>query len=262
MKFRPCIDLHNGAVKQIVGSTLSDEDPAGLKTNFTADQPSSWYAGLYRDDNLTGGHIIMLGPGNEQAASEALATWPGGLQIGGGINPENARLWLDKGASHVIVTSCVFKAGKVDRDSLARLVRTVGKERLVLDLSCRKRGDVYYIVTDRWQKFTDVIISPESLAEFGRSCDEFLIHAADVEGKCEGVETALLEKLSAWVDCPTTYAGGVRNLADLELVDRLGRGRLDVTVGSALDIFGGSGVTYREVVAFHRDRSRRVVRGK
>jgi len=255
MKFRPCIDLHKGSVKQIVGSTLNDEDPAGLKTNFTADKPSSWYAELYRGDNLEGGHIIMLGPGNEQAATEALAAWPGGMQIGGGINPDNARLWLDRGASHVIVTSCVFKAGKIDYDCLSRLVRTVGKKRLVLDLSCRKRGDAYYIVTDRWQKFTEVAISPESLAEFSLSCDEFLIHAADVEGKCEGVEAGLLEKLSAWADCPTTYAGGVRDLADLALIDRLGKGRLDATVGSALDIFGGSGITYRQAVAFHRARS-------
>jgi phosphoribosylformimino-5-aminoimidazole carboxamide ribotide isomerase len=254
MRFRPCIDLHNGKVKQIVGSTLSDEDPGRLQTNFTADKPSSWFAGLYRDDGLTGGHIIMLGPGNEEAAVEALAAWPCGLQIGGGITPDNARFWLDRGASHVIVTSCVFKGGDIDRDCLARLVRAVGRSRLVLDLSCRKKGDDYYIVTDRWQKFTDVTIRPETLMELGKSCDEFLIHAADVEGKCAGVEVDLLEKLSAWVTIPATYAGGVRNLADLELIDTLGRGRLDATIGSALDIFGGSGITYREAVAFHTSR--------
>jgi phosphoribosylformimino-5-aminoimidazole carboxamide ribotide isomerase len=255
MKFRPCIDLHGGKVKQIVGSTLSDEDPGLLQTNFTADKPSSWYARLYRDDHLAGGHIIMLGPGNEAAAAEALAAWPGGLQIGGGITPDNARLWLDRGASHVIVTSCVFKDGRIDRDCLARLVRTVGRNRLVLDLSCRKKGDDHYIVTDRWQRFTDVRICPETLAEFALSCDEFLIHAADVEGKCAGVDIDLLGKLSSWVTIPTTYAGGVRNLADMELIDRIGRGRLDATIGSALDIFGGSGITYREAVAFHAARS-------
>jgi phosphoribosylformimino-5-aminoimidazole carboxamide ribotide isomerase len=255
MKFRPCIDLHDGKVKQIVGSTLSDEEPGLLQTNFTADKPPSWYARLYRDDHLAGGHIIMLGPGNDAAAAEALAAWPGGLQIGGGITPENARLWLDRGASHVIVTSCVFKDGRIDRDCLARLVRTVGRNRLVLDLSCRKKGDDHYIVTDRWQRFTDVRICPETLAEFALSCDEFLIHAADVEGKCAGVEIDLLGKLSSWVTIPTTYAGGVRNLADMELIDRIGRGRLDATIGSALDIFGGSGITYREAVAFHSVRS-------
>lgn len=255
MKFRPCIDLHDGKVKQIVGSTLSDEEPGLLQTNFTADKPPSWYARLYRDDHLAGGHIIMLGPGNETAAVEALAAWPGGMQIGGGISPDNARLWLDRGASHVIVTSCVFKDGRIDRDCLARLVRTVGRNRLVLDLSCRKKGDDHYIVTDRWQRFTDVRICPETLAEFALSCDEFLIHAADVEGKCAGVEIDLLGKLSSWVTIPTTYAGGVRNLADMELIDRIGRGRLDATIGSALDIFGGSGITYREAVAFHAGRS-------
>jgi phosphoribosylformimino-5-aminoimidazole carboxamide ribotide isomerase len=255
MKFRPCIDLHGGRVKQIVGSSLSDEEPGRLQTNFVAEMPSSWFARLYRDDNLRGGHIIMLGPGNEDAAAEALAAWPGGLQVGGGINPENARYWLDRGASHVIVTSCVFKNGQVDRECLHRLAGTVGRDRLVLDLSCRKRGDDYFIVTDRWQRFTDVRICQETLADFAGSCAEFLIHAADVEGKCAGVEVDLLEKLSAWVTLPATYAGGVRNLADMELIDRVGQGRLDATIGSALDIFGGSGITYREAVAFHASRS-------
>jgi phosphoribosylformimino-5-aminoimidazole carboxamide ribotide isomerase len=251
MKFRPCIDLHNGKVKQIVGSTLSDTEPERLATNFCADKPSSWFAELYRNDNLQGGHIIKLGSGNEEAAAEALAAWPGGMQIGGGITPDNARLWLDRGASHVIVTSCVFRQGKIDRSTLARLVQTVGKKRLVLDLSCRKKGDDYYIVTDRWQKFTDVRIERETLAEFAGSCDEFLIHAADVEGKCAGVEVDLLDKLAAWVTIPTTYAGGVRNIADMELIENIGKGRLDATIGSALDIFGGNGITYRDAVAFH-----------
>ncbi len=255
MKFRPCIDLHNGKVKQIVGSTLNDQEPERLTTNFCADKPSSWYAELYRNDNLTGGHIIMLGPGNEEAATDALAAWPEGMQVGGGITPDNAGLWLDRGASHVIVTSCVFKQGRIDHDNLARLVKTVGRSRLVLDLSCRKKGEDYYIVTDRWQNFTDVIISRETLLELARSCDEFLIHAADVEGKCAGVATDLLEKLSAWITIPTTYAGGVRNLADMELIDQIGKGRLDATIGSALDIFGGRGITYHDAVAFHAARS-------
>lgn len=255
MQFRPCIDLHNGKVKQIVGSTLKDDDPESLQTNFTADHPSSWFAELYRRDKLTGGHIIKLGPGNDEAAAEALAAWPGGMQIGGGISAENGGEWLDKGASHVIVTSYVFRDGQVDQDRLQRLVRAVGKERLVLDLSCRRKGNDYYIVTDRWQKFTDVIISPKILEEFAALCDEFLIHAADVEGQCRGIETELVKSLAEWTPIATTYAGGIKDLSDMELIRDLGQGRLHATVGSALDIFGGSGMTYQEAVAFHRANS-------
>jgi phosphoribosylformimino-5-aminoimidazole carboxamide ribotide isomerase len=252
MKFRPCIDLHNGKVKQIVGSSLQDDEPNKLQTNYIADKSSAHFAEMYRSDNLTGGHIIKLGPGNDEAARTALQTWPGGMQIGGGITFENAPEWLDCGASHIIVTSCVFNQGKVDRDYLKKLVGRVGRNRLVLDLSCRKREGRYYIVTDRWQKFTEVMITAETLEEFAGSCDEFLIHAADVEGKCEGVEVDLIEKLGRWVTLPTTYAGGVRGIEDMELVNDIGGGCLDVTIGSALDIFGGSGITYREAAALNR----------
>ena len=250
MKFRPCIDLHNGKVKQIVGSSLRDDHPEFLKTNFTADKPSSWYAELYRQDNLTGGHIIKLGPGNDAAAREALAAWPGGMQIGGGVTAANCRKWIDLGASHVIVTSYVFAEGKIARERLDNLVDIVGRERLVLDLSCRKRGDDYYIVTDRWQKFTEVTVCPQVLEDLARCCDEFLIHAAEVEGKCSGIERGLVEKLARWSPLPTTYAGGVRDLEDMRLIRDIGGGRIDLTVGSALDIFGGSTLTYREAVAF------------
>ena len=250
MKFRPCIDLHEGRVKQIVGSTLTDSDPAGLRVNFTSPLPPSHYAEMYRRDGLTGGHVIMLGPGNEAAASDCLAAWPGGLQLGGGITADNARLWLERGADAVIVTSYVFREGKVLEDRLREMVQTVGRGRLVIDLSCRKRNDRYYVVTDRWQKFTEVEVGPESLAYFAGFCREFLIHAADVEGKCSGVAEDLLGNLAEWTTIPTTYAGGVRNLDDLRLVRELGRDRLDVTVGSALDIFGGSTITYREAVEF------------
>lgn len=252
MKFRPCIDLHNGKVKQIVGSSLQDDHPERLQTNFIADKPSSSFAKMYRDDDLRGGHIIKLGPGNDEAARLALQSWPGGMQIGGGITLENGAHWLDCGASHIIVTSSVFKKGRVDRDYLKKLVQKVGRNRLVLDLSCRKVDGDYYIVTDRWQKFTEVKIKPETLEEFAASCDEFLIHAADVEGKCEGVEIELVEKLGKWVTLPTTYAGGVSSLDDMKIINDIGLGHLDATIGSALDIFGGSGVTYHEVVAYHR----------
>ena len=251
MKFRPCIDLHDGCVKQIVGFTLVDGDASSLQTNFAARQPSSHFARMYRQDGLTGGHIIMLGPGNEDAAAEALASYPGGMQIGGGITAENAALWLERGASHVIVTSYVFQQGRINEERLRKMVRAVGRERLVLDLSCRKRGEDYFIVTDRWQNFTQVTVTEESLAYFAGFCDEFLIHAVDVEGKCAGIELELTEKLAHWSPIATTYAGGVKNLADLETINRLGRGRLDATVGSALDIFGGTTMTYAEAVAFH-----------
>ncbi len=252
MKFRPCIDLHNGCVKQIVGSTLSDTSGSALRTNFSSCHPSSYYAKMYRADRLGGGHVIMLGPGNEAAASEALAAWPGGLQIGGGITAENAPAWLDRGAASVIVTSYVFQDGRIHEERLQEMKAAVGADRLVLDLSCRKRDGEYFIVTDRWQKFTSVVISPETLAYFASFCHEFLIHAVDVEGKCAGIEEELAEKLGKWTPIPTTYAGGVKNIADMEKIALLGRGILDATIGSALDIFGGSTITYAEAVAFHR----------
>jgi phosphoribosylformimino-5-aminoimidazole carboxamide ribotide isomerase len=253
MRFRPCIDLHEGRVKQIVGSTLSDGSSAALRTNFSSDLPPSWYANLYRQDNLTGGHVIMLGPGNEAAAKDALSAWPGGLQLGGGITAANAEHWLEAGASHVIVTSYVFHDGQLDFARLDHLRRLTGRERLVLDLSCRWREDGYYVVTDRWQKFTQLRISKELLLDLSESCAEFLIHAVDVEGKCMGVDERLLALLAeADSPIPVTYAGGVGNMADLELIRKAGQGRIDVTVGSALDIFGGSGCRYDEVVELCR----------
>ncbi len=251
MRFRPCIDLHDGKVKQIVGSTLTGQ-AENLRTNFVADQPPSYFAALYKKDNLPGGHVIMLGPGNEAAAEDAFRTYPAGLQAGGGITAANAADWLDKGASAVIVTSYVFHNGKIHQERLQEMVRAVGRDHLVLDLSCRKRGDCYYIVTDRWQKFTEVQISRQSLEYFAGFCCEFLIHAADVEGKCGGIAADLVADLGRWVTIPTTYAGGVRNLDDLYLVRDLADGNLDATVGSALDIFGGSGIRYSEAVDFHR----------
>ena len=252
MKFRPCIDLHDGKVKQIVGSTLVDGQPESLKTNFTASHSPAWFADLYRRDNLAGGHIIMLGPGNEVAAMAALEAWPKGMQVGGGITSENAALWLERGASHVIVTSWVFRDGRIDEQRLVKLTAETGKKHLVLDLSCRRRGDDYYIVTDRWQNFTEEKISESTLTWLAGYCDEFLVHGADVEGRCEGVEMPLVEMLGRSETIPTTYAGGVRNIADLDCIRTAGKGRLDVTIGSALDIFGGTLITYRDAVAYHR----------
>lgn len=249
--FRPCIDLHEGKVKQIVGGTLSNA-PGQLRTNFISDRPASWFAELYKRDGLKGGHVIMLGPGNEEAARSALRAYPGGMHVGGGINAANARAWLDAGASHVIVTSWVFREGHMDAARLTDLVKTIGKEHLVLDLSCRKRGGDYFVVTDRWQKFTDLKISAETLSTLAASCAEFLVHAVDVEGLCRGVDKDLVAMLGNWTSIPTTYAGGASSLADLEEVTRVGQGRIDLTIGSALDIFGGNGVRYEDVVAFNK----------
>jgi phosphoribosylformimino-5-aminoimidazole carboxamide ribotide isomerase len=249
--FRPCIDLHEGKVKQIVGGTLGDE-PGNLRTRFVSSRPAAYYADLYKRDGLRGGHVIMLGPGNEAEARSALQSYSGGLQVGGGVNAENARAWLEVGASHVIVTSWVFREGRLDWHRLSQLVAAVGRERLVLDLSCRRRGDDYFVVTDRWKNLTELALSGESLQSLAGSCAEFLIHAVDVEGLCRGIDADLVTKLGQWSPIPTTYAGGATSLADLETVTRVGRGRIDLTIGSALDIFGGSGVKYQEVVAFNR----------
>jgi len=250
--FRPCIDLHEGKVKQIVGRSLSN-DPAALRINYVSDRPSRWYAELYKRDELRGGHVIQLGPGNESAARDALAAFPGGFHVGGGITPDNAASYLDAGASHVIVTSWIFRDGQLDWDRLNQLTAAIGKERLVLDLSCRKRGGDYFVVTDHWQKFTELTINPESLSRLDEKCAEFLIHAADVEGLCHGVDLELVEKLAKWSRIPTTYAGGAKSLQDLRDVTRVGEGRIDLTIGSALDIFGGTGVRYKDAVAFNRE---------
>jgi phosphoribosylformimino-5-aminoimidazole carboxamide ribotide isomerase len=249
--FRPCIDLHEGQVKQIVGGSLRD-DGRGLRTHFVAAHPSQWFADLYRRDELRGGHVIMLGPGNEVAAREALAAFPGGLQVGGGINPDNAAAYLDAGASHVIVTSWVFHHGTVDYDRLQTLVTAIGRQRLVLDLSCRRQDQDYFVVTERWQTLTCERIIRPTLERLAQYCDEFLIHAVDVEGLCQGIDEHLVSLLADWTPLPTTYAGGARSLADLERVTALSQNRIDLTIGSALDIFGGTGVLYADAVAFNR----------
>ena len=228
------------------------DNPAALRTNFVSDRPGPWFAALYRRDELRGGHVIMLGPGNEPAARETLGAYPGGLQVGGGVRLDNAPGWLEAGATHVIVTSWVFREGRLDHERLRALVTKVGKQRLVLDLSCRRRGADCYVVTDRWQRFTELKLNRETLERLAHHCDEFLIHAVDVEGLCQGLDRELVEQLGAWSPIPTTYAGGARSLADLEDVTRLGRGRVDLTIGSALDIFGGTRLRYADAVAFNR----------
>lgn len=245
MEFRPCIDIHNGQVKQIVGGTLTDENDQA-KENFVAARDADYYAKLYQEKGIKGGHIILLNPvtseyyeATRQQAMKALYAYPGGMQIGGGINDTNAKEYLDAGASHVIVTSYVFQNGRIHMENLKKLYDVVGKEHLVLDLSCRYRDGAYYIVTDRWQKFTDEKVDEKTLDMLMNYCDEFLIHAVDVEGKAQGIEAGLVEKLGKWNKLPITYAGGVHSYGDIDKLKRLGNGRIHVTIGSALDLFGG-----------------------
>jgi phosphoribosylformimino-5-aminoimidazole carboxamide ribotide isomerase len=242
--------MHNGKVKQIVGGSLRDEGDQA-RENFVSEKDAGFYADFYQEAGLSGGHIIMLNPpGSEYYEStraqalQALGRQKGRWQIGGGIRVENAAAFLDAGASHVIVTSYVFRDGQIYYENLEKLVREIGREHLVLDLSCRQRRETDgtaapYIVTDRWQKFTDVRLCGEVLDELGGYCDEFLIHAADVEGKAQGIEQGIASMLGAWQGIPVTYAGGVGTLDDLRLLKKLGQNHLDVTVGSALDLFGG-----------------------
>ena len=253
--FRPCIDLHNGSVKQIVGGTLS-EDSSELETNFVSERPAGYYGNVYRQDALAGGHVIKLGPGNDAAAREALAAYPGGLQVGGGICRENAVNWLQAGASHVIVTSWLFdNEGNFLPGRLDRLVAEVGKDRLVIDLSCRTSDSGWTVAMNRWQTPTDLSVDAATLGELSEFCSEFLIHAADVEGKCGGIDSELVEFLGAHCAIPVTYAGGASSLDDLAEVDRLSGGKVDLTIGSALDLFGGKKVCYADCVAWNKKAS-------
>ncbi len=249
--FRPCIDLHEGRVKQIVGGSLRDSGP-GLRTNFVASEGPAHFAELYRRDGLDGGHVIKLGPGNDDAARDALAAFPGGLHLGGGITAENARAWLDAGASKVIVTSFLFEGDELSEPRAELLSRSVGRDRVVIDLSCRRHEGAYFVAKDRWQTLTTARIDAETLDRMAAHASELLVHAADVEGKCEGIDEELVALLGRISPVPVTYAGGGRKITDLELVRRLSGGRVDLTFGSALDIFGGALVRYEDCVAWNR----------
>ncbi len=264
MQFRPCIDIHNGKVKQIVGKSLRDEDDSAAE-NFVSEKNADDYAKLYQKYNLKGGHVILLNSKDspyyeltKKQAFMALAAYPQGLQAGGGITAENAAQFLDAGASHVIVTSYVFQGGRIQEEHLEKLIKTVGKERLVLDVSCRRKEDGYYIVTDRWQRVTGIKITEKLLDELSSSCSEFLIHAVDVEGRESGIEEKLVKELASWLEkreesgSVITYAGGVRNLDDLKKLKTLGKDEIHVTIGSALDIFGGK-MRFEEAAEFCRE---------
>lgn len=251
-RFRPCIDLHQGKVKQIVGGSLRDEG-AGPVENFVSEHSSAWFAERFREDNLTGGHVIKLGPGNDTAAREALAAWPGGLQIGGGIHSGNAMEWLDAGASHVIVTSALFDSAGIFQEQVLRdLVQQIGSERLVIDLSCRRSENGWIVAMNRWQTPTNLHVDHATLDRLAPFCDEFLIHAADVEGLCKGIDADLVSLLGTWGKCPVTYAGGAASMDDLLLLEKASKGTVDITVGSALDLFGGKGFCYKDLVTWNK----------
>lgn len=258
MRFRPCIDVHNGQVKQIVGGSLKDKGDRAVE-NFVSLQGGEFYGNLYKQKGLEGGHVILLNgkdsPYYEVTKKEgmkALSAFFGGLQIGGGITADNAKEFLEAGASHVIVTSYVFKDGEISFENLEKMRKRVGKEHLVLDLSCRKREDAYYIVTDRWQRFTNVKVDEKSISLLSSYCDEFLVHGVDVEGKSSGIETDLVKILAKNRPLPVTYAGGVSDFSDLQKLRDMGKNSLDVTIGSALDLFGGS-MSFEEVLDFCRE---------
>lgn len=177
-RFRPCIDLHNGSVKQIVGGTLTERSDE-LQTNFISQHPATYFAQLYKDKDLTGGHVIMLGPGNESAAKEALLTWPKGLQVGGGIKADNAKHWIECGADKVfptlcfyfnsnahlfkvIITSFLFPNGTFSMQNLESISDALGcdaREQLVIDLSCRKRNNSWFVAMNKWQTLTNFEIN-------------------------------------------------------------------------------------------------------
>ncbi|EHA52694.1 Histidine biosynthesis bifunctional protein hisB [Pyricularia oryzae] len=256
-RFRPCIDLHAGQVKQIVGGTL-DSTTSELRTNFVSPHPPAHFARLYRDANLVGAHVIMLGPGNDVAAKESLAAWPGGLQVGGGITDKNAAEWIANGADKAIITSFLFPEGRFSQSRLDAVLAALGndKSKLVIDLSCRRRDTgpepKWVVAMNKWQTLTDMEVNQDSIKKLEPYCSEFLIHAADNEGLQGGIDEDLVRNLAEWCSIPVTYAGGGRNLDDLEAVKRLSNGKVDLTIGSALDCFGGSGVKLDDCIEWNK----------
>lgn len=255
MEFRPCIDIHNGQVKQIVGGSLKDRNDQAVE-NFVSGQDAAFYARLYEEYQIKGGHVILLNPvtseyyeETKRQAISALQAYPGGLQVGGGITPDNAAEFLEAGASHVIVTSYVFKDGRIHYDRLEKMCQAVGKEHLVLDVSCRSVDGEYRVVTDRWQKITEEVVNSSLLDRLSGYCDEFLVHAVDVEGKAQGIEKKLVQMLGSWGMLSMTYAGGVHDFEDIRLLKELGKNRVNVTIGSALDLFGGK-MKFEEVLDY------------
>ena len=248
--FRPCIDLHEGQVKQIVGSSLTDS----LQTNFVSLNPPSYYSALYRKYSLKGAHVIKLGTGNDEAALDALNAWPHSLQLGGGVTIDNAQYWLDSGAEKVIVTSWLFPNASFDQDRLRRICEKIGRKSLVVDLSCKTHNGSWRVAMDKWKTLTDIVLNEETIHSIGEFADEFLVHAADVEGLCQGIDERLVKCLGDWTKIPCTYAGGAKDLSDIQKVSQLSNGKVDLTYGSALDIFGGNGVKFMDLVEWNNKR--------
>ncbi len=251
--FRPCIDLHQGQVKQIVGGSLTDD---GADTNFVSSHDAAYYAKLYQQHQLTGGHVIALGPNNQQQVLKALNAYPNGMQFGGGVNLENASDYLKAGASHIIVTSYLFEDAEFSWSRLEAIKAEVGADKLVLDLSCRQTDSGWMIATDRWQTITNTAVNQQTITELEKHCAEFLVHSADVEGLQSGIDQGLVELLGTACNLPVTYAGGARSLQDLERVKTLSKGNVDLTIGSALDIFGGSGLSLEDCINWNQSQQK------
>ncbi|MCJ1476819.1 Enzyme that catalyzes the fourth step in the histidine pathway [Lambiella insularis] len=260
-RFRACIDLHAGAVKQIVGGSLTSSD-ADLRTNHVSGLPARHFARLYRQHALHGAHVIMLGPGNDDAARAALQEWPGSLQVGGGINDGNAASWVEWGAAKVIITSYLFPDARFSLSRLQSVLQSLGndKQKLIIDLSCRRVGARWVVAMDKWQRLTDMDVNQETIANLSPYCSEFLVHAADNEGLQRGIDETLVQRLGEWCSIPVTYAGGGKTLQDLDRVKVLSGGKVDLTIGSALDVFGGT-VKFAECVAWNRREDTAVTEG-
>lgn len=258
MRFKPCIDIHDGQVKQIVGGDLTDDKS---HDNFVSKKSAAYYAELYKEKKLPGGHIILLNPKGTKEyeldkiqALEALKTYPGGMQIGGGIDEENAEEFVSAGASHVIMTSRLFDGKIFDWNRLKKISEKIGREHIVVDISCRKHGEEYVVVKDRWKTFTDMTVNENNIKRLTEFTDELLIHAVDVEGLRLGIDKELIAFLGNCADMiKITYAGGINNLSDIETIGELGGEKIDFTVGSALDLFGGN-LKFNEIANMMAER--------
>ena len=239
MKFRPCIDLHEGKVKQIVGKTLTADAVDKPETNFISDHSAVYFADMFYRDGLTGGHVIMLGPNNEQAATEALQAFPNAFHIGGGVSLENAQFWLEKGAKAVIISSRLFNGTDFSMESLQAFTDLIGKDKIILDLSCRLVEGRFRAMTNKWNTVTNLIVDEKKIDELSTHCAEFLIHAVEIEGTGSGPDWELLNMLARCESSIITYAGGISSLNDLAAMQKLDAQHIDFTIGSALNIYGG-----------------------